>query len=76
MTHRLLLFDIDGTLVRMRAGTPNRIFEEMLLEVFLCVRQIVLRLDRNHAEQPAKKPDSLCFILKQNVRQKLVEWPA
>jgi hypothetical protein len=49
---------------------------EMFLKVFLCVLQIVLGLDRNHGEQPAKKPDSLCFILKQNDRQKLVEWQA
>jgi hypothetical protein len=48
----------------------------MLLKVFLCVLQIVLRLDRNHGEQLAKKPDSLCFILKQSSRQKLIEWQA
>ena len=49
---------------------------KMFLKVFLCVLQIVLGLDRNHGEQPAKKPDSLCFILKQNDPQKLVEWQA
>ena len=49
---------------------------EMLLKLFLCVLQVVLRLNRNHGEQPAKKPDSLCFILKQKSRQKLVEWQA
>jgi hypothetical protein len=49
---------------------------EMFLKVFLCVLQVVLRLDCNHREQSAKKPDSLCFILKQNRRQKLVELQA
>ena len=50
---------------------------ETLLKLFLCVLQVVLRLNRNHGEQPAKKPDSLCFILKQEVAmQKLVEWQA
>jgi hypothetical protein len=49
---------------------------EMFLKVFSCILQVVLRLDRNHGEQPAKKPDSLCFILKQKRRQKLVELQA
>jgi hypothetical protein len=49
---------------------------QMLLKVFLCVLQIVLSLDRDHRKQSAQKPDSLCFILKQNHPQKLVEWQA